>query len=438
MLLRFGLANYASFRDATELSFVASAQADAPSWRIEAAHAPHGVLPVVGVWGGNASGKSNLLRGLAVFRNRVRDSFVGFTPDEAIPWIPFAMRTGPTDPTTSMDLDVLVDGTRFHYGARFRSTGFVEEWLYAWPRHRKQILFHRNHAERAPWYFGSNLGGQRQHIARATRPNCLFLSVAAQYNHEQLTPVYTAITQGIRTERRIELRGYPLFRADSLVLRSRLKPAVLAFLSAADLGVVDMRFVASPHAPPSSRSEAINEVFHPEFLEKLAQRSEDRPQLYELRLRHGERPDASWELEPELESRGTQILLRRLEDFLETLQGGGLLLLDEIDTSLHPDICSELVGLFAKPEINRRGAQLLFSTHDRGLLGTLRRDQVLLIDKARDGASSLRSASDFIGLRARDDLRRAYEMGRIHGVPVLGDLAGALASALDLQFDDAP
>lgn len=433
MLLRFGFANYASFRDAAELSFVATAQADAPSWRIDAPHAPHGVLPVVGVWGANASGKSNLLRALAVFRNRVRDSFVAFTPDETLPWIPFAMRTEPTDPSTSMDLDVLVDGTRFHYGTRFRSTGFVEEWLYAWPKHRKQILFHRNHAEQDPWYFGSNLGGQRQHIARATRPNSLFLSVAAQYNHEQLTPVYTAITQGIRTERRIQLRGHPLFGADSLVLRPRLKPAVLAFLSAADLGVVDLRFVASPHGPPSLPDKAANETFHPEFLAKLPQRHEDRPQMYEIRLRHGEGTNASWELEPELESRGTQVLLRRLEDFLETLQGGGLLLLDEIDTSLHPDLCSELVGLFANPEINRRGAQLLFSTHDRGLLGTLRRDEAILIDKARDGASALRSASDFIGLRARDDLRRAYETGRIHGVPILGDLAGALANALDLQ-----
>lgn len=337
-----------------------------------------------------------------------------------------------------MDLDIVVEGTRYHYGTRFRSTGFIEEWLYAWPKHRRQVLFHRNHAEQDPWYFGPHLGGQRQHIARATRPNSLFLSVAAQYNHEQLTPVYTSITQGIRTERPIALRGYPLFKADSLVLRPHFKPAVLAFLTAADLGVVDMRSTERPFLPtPPLSEETLNEKLHPEFFKELAQRNEERPQMFEIRLRHGESAnDSSWELEPWLESRGTQILLRRLEDFLDTLRDGSLLLLDEIDTSLHPDLCSELVGLFADPDINRRGAQLLFSTHNQGLLGTLRRDEVILIDKARDGASSMHSASDFIDLRGRDDLRRAYETGRIHGVPILGDLAGALAKALEL--DDAP
>jgi uncharacterized protein len=421
VLLRFGLHNHTSFRDATELSFVSTAQADWPTWRMEAPSVPHGALPVVGVWGANASGKSNLLRALEVFRNLVRDSFLGLTPEEPIPWQPFAMRRQQDDPSTHMDVDVVVDGVRHHYGMRFRATGFVEEWLYAWPKHRKQVLFHRNHEETDPWYFGPSLGGQRQHIARATRANSLFLSAAAQYNHEQLMPVYTAITQGIRSERRIELRGYPLFEASSLVLEPRFAATVLAFLAAADLGVVGMRSTELP----LSRSE--------ELLAKPLQPQAGKPRLFELRLRHGAAEDASWELPPDLESRGTQILLRRLEDFLEALRDGGLLLLDELDTSLHPDLCAELVGLFADPDVNRRQAQLLFSTHDRNLLGVLRRDEVIMVDKARDGASSLRAASDYADVRARDDLRRAHELGRIHGVPILGDFAGAITRALDLE-----
>lgn len=421
VLLRFGMENHTCFREPAELSFVSTAQADTPSFRLPNPHAPHGVLPVLGIWGANASGKSNLLRALITLRNHVRDSFVGHHPDDPLPWRPFAMRAGTDAAPTRLDLDVMVDDVRHHYGLRLRAAGFLEEWLFAWPSGRKQVLFHRNHDERDPWYFGPNLGGQRRHIARATRPNSLFLSAAAQYNHEQLTPLYNAITQGIRTERRIEPRGFPLFEASSPVLEPRLQPAVLGFLRAADLGIVGMR----------SR-----ELSSKVIVEQLQPPQSIGLRLFELRLRHGTADDeASWELPPDQESRGTQVLLRRIEDFLEVLGQGGVLLLDELDTSLHPDLCAQLVGFFCDPAINRQGAQLLFTTHDRSLLATLRRDEVVLIDKAPDGSSTLRTASDYAGIRGRDDLRRAHELGRIRGIPILGDLAGVVARGLS---PDAP
>lgn len=409
VLLRFGLENHTSFRDAAELSFVSTALADEPSWTMQARQAPHGVLPILGVWGANASGKSNLLGALKSLREHVRLAF-GRGPDELIPWQPFAMRRGPKHPSTRMDIDVVVDDVRYHYGLRLRDSGFVEEWLYAWPKNRRQVLFHRDHREQDPWYFGPHLGGQRQQIARSTRSNSLFLSAAARYNHEQLTPLYTALTQGIRAELEIEIDGHPVFRPGALVIEPWLKPAVLAFLAAADLGVVDLRsteHLAYPGSLPGHEES------------------------FELRLRHGVGGDrTSWELEPQHESRGTQILLCRLEDFLTALRDGALLILDEIDTSLHSDLCVELLRLFSDPEINRHRAQLLFTTHDRGLLEALRRDQIVLVDKARDGASTLRCASDYAGLRARDDLRRAHELGRIGGIPAVGDLAGAVARGL--------
>ena len=90
----FGLTNHTSFRDATELSFIATSQADEPSWRMPARGASYGVLPVLGVWGANAAGKTNLLRALIAFRKLVKYSFTSLEPDAPLQWLPFAMRTG--------------------------------------------------------------------------------------------------------------------------------------------------------------------------------------------------------------------------------------------------------------------------------------------------------------------------------------------------------
>jgi predicted ATPase len=102
------------------------------------------------------------------------------------------------------------------------------------------------------------------------------------------------------------------------------------------------------------------------------------------------------------------------------------LIVDEIDTSLHPDLCAAIVNLFTDPRTNPNGAQLLFSTHERDLLNHLRRDEVVLVDKGRDGASRLSVASDF-DVRGRQELRRVHAEGRLGGVPVLADLRAAWA-----------
>lgn len=163
--------------------------------------------------------------------------------------------------------------------------------------------------------------------------------------------------------------------------------------------------------------EELRKTLGPEAFEKI---NAAEP-LVEVWLTHG--PSESWELPPDLESRGTNVLLARLHDLLHVLRDGGLLILDELDTSLHPDLCAALVALFTSASTNPMGAQLLFTTHDRSLLAGLRRDEVVLIDKDAAGESTVRTASDFRGLRGRDDLRREHEQVRIGGVPVLGDFA---------------
>ena len=168
------------------------------------------------------------------------------------------------------------------------------------------------------------------------------------------------------------------------------------------------------------------ELLKPAAFEEVVKQIPDKP-FVEVWLRHGASDQELWDVPPDQESRGTSVLLVRLNDLFGVLSEGGLLMLDEIDTSLHPDLSAALVSLFTNKATNPKGAQLLFTTHDRSLLKSLRRDEVVLIDKSLEGVSTVKVASDFQGVRGRDDLRQLHEQGRLGGVPILGNLSGLFA-----------
>lgn len=234
--------------------------------------------------------------------------------------------------------------------------------------------------------------------------------------------------EGVLSESPIELRGYPIFLPDHPIVQERHRETVLRLLAAADLGVVDIKPM-----PLRQRDEVLavlRDKLRPEAFEEVARAFEGEDQAFELWLVHEVAGGGRWSMPPTQENWGTQVLLARLNDLLRVLDQGSLLVVDELDTSLHPDLCRALVGLFSDRRSNPKGAQLLFTSHDRELLGALRRDEVVLVDKDREGVSRLRTAAEFRGLRGRDDRVRAHRNGRMGGVPVLGDLGAVVGRGL--------
>jgi len=126
------------------------------------------------------------------------------------------------------------------------------------------------------------------------------------------------------------------------------------------------------------------------------------------------------------ESNGTRNLLFLAGPVLDILKKGLILVIDELDTSLHTLLVRELVGLFHQPEVNTGGAQLIFTTHDTSLLDApnlFRRDQVWFVEKDRDQASSLVALAEF-SPRKNEALERGYLQGRYGGIPFLTQTLG--------------
>jgi hypothetical protein len=380
MLRSFRLTNHRSFATEQELSLLPVYDRDRPA------------LPVAAIYGANASGKSNLLDGLAFMREAVLRSFQSWDAEGGVPRHPFRLDPAARTQPTGYVVDLMLGEVRYTYGFTVADDTVLEEWLYSYPEKKKRVLFERLDGRIR---FGSTLSGARTKLDvlyELTRPNALFLSVAAQSEIELVMPIHHWF--------RTDLSFAPLaFRDTGPEVADRIrdhirddpgrKQALVDLLATADFGISDFQYKFRPRAKLVFRHAQAEGLF--DFAE---------------------------------ESAGTRSWLSLLPDALDALEVGGTMVIDEIDASLHPLLTARLIGLFREADTNPHGAQLIFTTHDASLLGTalgeevLARDQIWFVEKDRNGASRLYPLSDFKP-REGENRERRYLGGSYGAVPVV-------------------
>jgi AAA15 family ATPase/GTPase len=121
----------------------------------------------------------------------------------------------------------------------------------------------------------------------------------------------------------------------------------------------------------------------------------------------------------EEESRGTQILFFAMLSIIDIIRDGKILLVDELENSLHIKIIEYILQLFH----NSSSAQIIYTTHNTHLLNlnNLRKDQIYFVNKKDDGSSDLYSLFDYKDFRDTMDLRKAYLEGRFDAIPYIND-----------------
>lgn len=447
MFLRFTFANHRSLRDEVELSFVADGGNEF------ARQAPGlsgvSVLPVAAIYGANASGKSSVLNAVAFLSEAVENSQRLWEPDAAPPRQPFALEPKSANAPSHFEVEAIVEGVRMAYGFELDDSGVTAEWIYAWPNGRRQAWLERTGTT---FSIARTMPGEKQAIQALTRPNSLFLSAAAQNNHEYLMPLYRKLTSGIslpRTPSRDSLEV--ALQASIRAIRDDRHDQIIELLRLADLGIEDVMDRGSsvtrrpdPLASASTVESLENAGYVVIRVTDPAQRSEiqrgamrqlqrrqERFDLSDITFRHtGSRTAA---LRIDQESSGTISWFALAGQLLDVCGNGGLLCFDELDATLHPSLVAEVTRLFQDPSTNPNGAQLLAACHDTTILssstdGHLSRDQIWLTEKANDGATSLIPLSDFAP-RHGQNLETAYRQGRFGGLPTIGaeEFASVLA-----------
>ncbi|MBM4394653.1 MAG: ATP-binding protein [Deltaproteobacteria bacterium] len=422
MLIEFRVANHLSFLQPMSLALVASRDASLPANTLD----PGGDLPrllrAAAVYGANASGKTNLVRSLGLVRQLVLASATEGRPDSPIAVSPFRLDPVAQASPSTFEITFVIDGERWQYGFEAVAAAIREEWLHHFPGQRRRTLFTRSAARSPEYRWGESWTGDRAVLAQRTRPNALFLSVAAQFNHEIASRLFRWFDRQLN----VHLPGSPplLFEAETRDLcqaRPDMRENVVALLRHADVGITGIQVVMRPLGdyyvfqmmPPGMRQQ----------LPCIDNGEAQYPVFRTLRTGHdAEGRDIQVEFSLEEESAGTRRFFALAAPLLKALEDGACLVADELDGRLHPLLTRRIVELFDDPRTNPKGAQLVFTTHDVNLLdqrSLLRRDQVWFTSRAGGGGTELYSLWDFKAPRKEANLRKDYLLGRYGAVPFI-------------------
>lgn len=385
------------------------------------------VLTVAGIYGPNASGKSNVLDAMAWLSMAVARSLRGWA--DYIPRDAHRFGKGPASPT-EFDLDLEVDGVRYTYRLELDDSAVLFESLDTFPQGRRRNLFTRRNGEID---FRRGLDRARGIQALLT-PTTLALSAGRRVGASDFPSVAQAISSMriLRPRNRRTPWAGGVVRFDSTI-------DLLADAEADRPRLFDTGQDRSAVADRSSAMELLR--FADSGIDDFVMTEEESDRLGGLRrqlglIHRGEGEPVTFSLEDE--SDGTQAWFRLIGPAFAALRLGRILLLDEIDASLHPRLSARLIEIFQDPQTNSHGAQLVFTSHDTSLLNTLNRDEVWLTERAPNATTRLVGLAEFRGERVRKslNLERAYLQGRFGAVPEVDQAAVRRALGLVSRPND--
>ncbi|MBF0190217.1 MAG: ATP-binding protein, partial [Magnetococcales bacterium] len=361
---------------------------------------------------------SNLLASLFFFVKAIRWSHS--EPGMPNGRVSFGLDDVSKQAPSRMECDVIANGVRYQYGFRTDDQRVLEEWLYEFAvgsRHR--ILFHRNHAETEEFYFGPYLKGNNRTIQEQTRKDSLFLSTAGINNHKTLTPLWKFFFEDLIANLGINERSGISSSMNELESNSVLREQVVSFLREADTGISGMEMGDMP----SELQEEIIEIVDRRYLNDQSARDILKrmlPNMKNIFFRHSV-GSKDYTLHHSLESRGTQTMLGLAIQVCGILERGGVLVVDELESGLHPFVAKRLVDLFQDSNTNSKGAQLLFATHYTHLMTDLAPAQIWLCEKNGQGATEIYPLTA-AQPRKGENLEHGYLRGRYGGVPYMGPI----------------
>jgi len=333
---------------------------------------------------------------------------------------PFLLDTLSSTLPSKLEISFAIADQRYTYGVLLTESRIVDEHLIAYPKGLPQHWFHRTYDETTMAYVWAKPSARfkaDKDLQGRTRDNALFLSVAAQFNHPQLSAVFQWFKHNLQAlDLGADRYMTPSFSAKLFKDNEAARSKALNLLKSADVGITGIQVMERVISAEKRRG-----MLTPTRLEALERAGgvTDLTQL-DVGLVHQAAEPHGIQLDFENESTGTRRLFALLEPWLDNLKNGYTILIDELDSSLHPLLVRELLKMIMCDEHNPNGAQLLFTSHNAMLLDrtVLRRDQIWFTEKNDRGETNLYPLTDFQP-RKDEALAKGYLAGRYGGIPYL-------------------
>ena len=335
------------------------------------------LLKTVAIYGANASGKSNIIKGVKAAVDMILDSH-NYNEGDNFGFKPF--KFGGNDAPSEFYIRFIVNEIEHEYSFSCTREEIITESLYYYPKGRKALIFSRDERKsggKKEKYEFTTVIRRPMDVASNTSRKTLFLSRASQMDRDKAKEIYRWFNEQLVFS----------YRGNTSAVTDRFlgdnKDAVLRVLKAADSDIVEFSYKDG-----------------------------------ELTTFHRRNPLLPFDFNTE-ESEGTKILFRIMLTVMNVVRNNKTMFLDEVETSLHTRLVEYLINLFH----NSRSAQLIFTTHNTHLLDMtrFRKDQIFFVNKRDDGSSDLYSLFDYKDFREKMDLEKAYLQGRFDAVPYVNE-----------------
>jgi AAA15 family ATPase/GTPase len=423
MLIEFSVTNFRSIKDKQTLSMVTSksaATSEGSRCHIETGFRSAPLLTeIAAIYGPNGSGKSNLIQALNFFREFVFGSSSRKQKGDPIDVTPFLFSQLNREQPSEFSISFIHDNYLFEYGFSADHEKVYEEWLHATPqggeKQTPQTWLMRNQGD---FKIGSMIKGEKTAWKNVTRDNALFLSTAVQFESENFQKPFDWICHKLEIFIKAETFT-PRFTAKA-ICKYNQKKRIMAFMNCFDVSfsdvMVEEKEIDGNHL--KFIMNIIQDAIKAEVPEELINEIKNE---YKIKTIHSTEEKQNYTLDFSEESDGTKKLFALAGPVCDVFDNGLTLVVDEIEASLHPHALQGIISLFQNPKINKKNAQLIFTTHNTNIMNQLSRDQIWFMDKVKFGASELVALSEFRG-KADEAFEKRYLGGRYGAIPNIGDL----------------
>ena len=415
MIVEFSVKNFRSISDLQTISFAAtSLKSSKENEQVDTNNiVPEDgmkLLKTIGIYGANASGKSNMIKALEYFCQSVSDLP---SPESRLSRLtqPFLYQNDIENTESFFQIVLIVDGKKYRYGFTVKINPeainnpevsrevIVSEWLFGPKNTNQGKYFLRTNLQ----VDKTSLPGNES-IASLEYDHTLFLTHAASYNKDICAEIRNAIKGFITSKFSIRSDFYR-FHSIRQIEDINLKPRFIDFLKSFGLNYTDIYFKKDDESNKKN-----NYPIDKLFLTKISC--------------HDNSVNVTLNMEDN-ESEGTKKLFDLAGLLLHAfnIETSGLIILDEIDSNFHPSLLIKLIKMFNDPEINKSNTQLLFTSHDTNLLDSsiMRRDQFYIAEKENNDGTRLFSLAELKGIRNDADFAKQYLAGFYGGKPLLSE-----------------
>lgn len=413
MVVEFSVKNFRSISDLQTISFVATSLKSSRDNEIldfnnVVDKGDNRLLKTVGIYGANASGKSNIIKAFEYFCEAISDLP---SPESRLTKLtqPFLYQDESDHKESFFQIVIILEEKKYRYGFTIKKNLdlksnpnasreiITSEWLFG-PKNTNQVkYFSRKYLD----IDKSNLPGG-ENIAPLEYDHTLFLIHAASYNKDICAKIRNSI-RGYITSKFSAKSDFYRFHSIRQIEDEELKPRFINFLKSFGLEYQDIYFKKDDE---SDNVYTLDKI----FLTKKSSHDENKIVILNMQ---------------ENESDGTKKLFDIAGLLLHALNidVSGLIIIDEIDSNFHPSLLIKIIELFNDPEINRSNVQLLFTSHDTNLMSPsiMRRDQLYFAEKENNDGTRLYSLAELKGIRNDADFAKHYLAGFYGSVPILSN-----------------